>query len=103
MIPKSAIDKAIQGGWKPCDIGGPYRLELIPGGVWFHGPHGGCYFEEEKIALDRSFWRSLARALERPDWSVLAHRFLDAVFSDKDFWGDVLRGNDRRAQDRPQA
>lgn len=95
MIPKEAIEKAVEGGW---------RGVITTKQTW------------ENIALDPSFWQALGKALgwsdtrksnydflgkphvreemqPSPDWTRNALRFYDLILTEGDtkaFWGELL-------------
>jgi hypothetical protein len=113
MIPKRAIEKAIEGGWQPTD----------------NSRHNDYYgsWNWQGIALDHSFWQALGKALGWPKtvcrahlkqdncgivWTdtvgVHAHRFYDRILTGGDvkfgepgyaegqkniekFWADLLK------------
>lgn len=104
MIPKEAIKKAIEGGWKKeiavhytdftsddeeVAFGNPDTEEVI---TWGH----------EQVALDPSFWQSLGKALGRKkkrnfgfenDWHSAATQFYDLILTGGDtktFWDGLL-------------
>jgi hypothetical protein len=94
MIPKTAIEKAIEGGWHGFNYGEE--------GCW-----SGCRvpnIEKKRwrdIALDPSFWQSLGKALDwYPDaelipmsWRSNAIRFYDLILTGGDteaFWKELL-------------
>ena len=112
MITDRAIEKAIEGGWKP-------HGRTIDN--WQYQAKNGCLLaslEEEagvvefwwqQIALDTSFWQALeknvgwgasgisgarANGVEMLAWQALAHRFYDLILTGGDmekFWADLLK------------
>src|SRR4051794_8317136 len=94
MIPKAAIEKAIEGRWTP-----PLPLVTYPS-------------FNKSAALDPSFWQSLGKALgwgktdycwgcgydegetiSTDVWFVNAHRFYDLILTGSDtdaFWKELL-------------
>lgn len=108
-IPKSAIEKAISGGWY---VGGKidYRflkegfVEIIPTGL--EDASDDDLSERHKftlaeIALDPTFWQALGKALGWPTirsiegqaWQRNAHRFYDLILqgqSTEEFWDKLL-------------
>ena len=83
IIPKEAIEKAIEGGWNDA------RLD-----------YEATYAD---IALDHSFWQALGMALEwegaidrRPfatEWENYAHAFYHRILTGGDtqaFWDELL-------------
>lgn len=98
MIPKNAIEKAEEGGWKP---------EVSN---WESTPHS--YLYEYSFVLSPDFWQSLGKSLgweeirneERPylsynqglmwGWEAVAHRFYDLILTEKstdEFWYNLLK------------
>lgn len=104
-IPKEAIEKAVEGGWKYSASAG-----------W----HSALGHEEVQcmylIALDPSFWQALGKALEwgihaayvtDPDdgamgieqvkeWKLNAFRFYDLILTEQSteaFWRELLPAN----------
>jgi hypothetical protein len=106
MIPKAAIEKAIQGGWQPnvsefrefvCYIDAVNYLDAK--GSW-------QVIKYEEIALDPSFFQALGKALglEKSDrntrteiwleWKYQAHRFYDLILTGQPtepFWEALLK------------
>lgn len=79
MIPKEAIEKAIEGGWQYRDntfIRNPIKTLIERDRIYVQGApkgdgwHGGEAMEKladlnyYKIALDPTFWQSLGKVLE---------------------------------------
>ena len=107
MIPKQAIEKAIEGGW---------HSELGLDGVNEYGAYfndGLYHYRPQEIALDPSFWQALGKALGWTDyseehytdsrdrtysrthktWWLNASRFYDLILTGGDtdaFWRGVL-------------
>lgn len=92
LIPKEALEKAIEGGWN-----------LYPGMTDYPPSQklqaAAKITFQERIALDPAFWRSLGTALgwfERvgvPYWQIHAHDFYDLVLTGQDpapFWQSLL-------------
>ena len=99
MISKKAIEKAIEGGWKPHGIIG----DIQDGSYWQMHPKDKRIPEAlvswEKFALTPSFWQALGKALGWDDvsreltphifptgrktewWEVQAHRFYDLILT----------------------
>lgn len=74
MIPKEAIDKAIEGGWSGFFARGytwnGKGITDIDGDFWTY----------EEVALDPTFWQALGKALGWPeDWYIGESRFKDKV------------------------
>ena len=68
MIPKEAIEKAIEGGWEPVANGGNHPNAIvgdIKNGLQYFLERNGNSFRKHltEIALDSSFWQSLGKAL----------------------------------------
>lgn len=88
MIPERAINKAIEGGWKlPTDADAAWWMR------W------------EVIALDRSFWKALGRALgwgeaspieafPEAQWfseaTVFVQMVLEGSDMEKEFWSKII-------------
>lgn len=116
MIPKLAIEKAIEGGWQVPHV---ETEDELPAAIRFY-LHGN---EWAKIALDPTFWQALGKSLRgeiethiyikrvhagkphlgnvtitRPNrysfnWRKHAHRFYDLILQGKDtepFWQELL-------------
>ncbi len=100
MIPKEAIEKAIEGGWNTYIANGWSPLEWC-GAPRFSGDE--LYF----IALDPSFWQSLGKALgwkgkayfrskgyECEPWQFFQLSFVEASWGGADevadFWRELL-------------
>lgn len=93
MIPKAAIEKAIEGGWNSPKSGSLADM------IW------------ETTALDPTFWQALGKSLgwptgKEPDvslfewetkgWSGRAHQFFDLILTGQDtaaFWDELLTNN----------
>ena len=107
MIPKSAIEKAIEGGWRP----NPERttpVTITETQHWF-GQSQNLTLGYAQIALDPLFWQALGKALrwakqvqsviswhknEVPTWQNRAHRFYDLILTGGDtekFWEEILK------------
>jgi hypothetical protein len=80
MIPKAAIEKAIEGGWRlpqPCE-------------------HDGIkFYHTGDTALDPSFWQALGKALGWSDWGYvpMAENFFMLVIRERlteKFWEELL-------------
>lgn len=99
MIPNEALEKAIEGGWLGVDLPSSSMF------VWSESRYGANYEHAGAcaIALDPSFWQSLAKALEWQEWNenwgvdgkgyVHAMRFYDLILTGGDtdkFWRDLL-------------
>lgn len=98
MIPKQAIEKAIEGGWKPAWHKRGDNDQLTAEYV-ADAPH--------ETALDPSFWQALARSLawnsptakftdigSNSRWVKTAHHFYDLVLTGGDtekFWEEILQ------------
>lgn len=75
-------------------MAGPFALEFLEGGIWFNGKSGGCYFEDDNIALDRAFWVSLDASLRKRargsnGWLPMAQSYFEARLMGRDlraFW-----------------
>lgn len=103
MIPKSAVEKAIEGGW----LGNTNRdLKVVidryndvltkRGRVIYYKK------SQERIALDPTFWQALGKALGWPEKSEVYRRgkwlhqavcFYDLILTGGDtekFWAEVL-------------
>jgi len=86
MIPKVAIEKAIEGGWNDR----LYRVDMGNRSVWTHS---------EALVLDPAFWQALGRALgwEEYHWKhdrTTQHRFYDLVLTGGDteaYWNELLK------------
>lgn len=109
QIPKQAIEKAIEGGWQPQHPGTALRM-VHENGFWLTdkviGEH--TYFiAKEKVALDPTFWRALAKASGWPKcvlrhyphtsacekWRNWAIYFCDLILTGQPtepFWTDLL-------------
>jgi hypothetical protein len=120
IIPKEAIEKAIEGGWKyngkkvrrvtlddPTRAPETFTVEIGDNELEY------CkYMMWQAIALDPSFWQSLGKALGWPEyeetgswsydgneerdwtWRVRAHRFYDLILTGGDtdaFWKEILK------------
>lgn len=98
-IPKEAIEKAIEGGWTTPLLRANPKADIA--GLL---DTGHFEREQEKIALDPSFWQALGKALgwrlEDDKWSSprhwrkFVHRFLDVVLTSGDtdgFWSELLK------------
>lgn len=101
MIPRKAIELAIEGGGDGKRWASMHRGKVVEGGV-------SAYWEV--IALDPAFWEALWKALvwhhdssrvngekvykgHRGDWSGNAHRFFDLILTKQDtaqFWDEIL-------------
>lgn len=91
MIPKQAIEKAIEGGWQhEIKDFAEYALATFnPSGIRW-----------QVIALDKTFWQALGKALGWvPDyaleagWGHYAHMFYRLIHTGGDtekFWADLL-------------
>lgn len=109
QIPKSAIEKAIEGGWNKH---GNYCYE-VEGGVYFTNQFGLRHLVlYEQIASDRTFWQALGKALgwklfedsyRASDWFIIAHGFYDLILTERErgtvpipteiekFWEKILK------------
>src|SRR5512139_3628292 len=105
MIPKEAIEKSIEGGWKP--MAGFVKLRKL-----YSDGTADFYFEESeeiyprsldwhKIAFDALFWQGLAISLGWPivdniparNWWGHAHNFCQLILAGSDttkFWKELL-------------
>lgn len=119
MIPKEAIEKAIEGGWKPLAVEVGLKWIYDEDGVHWYNPEetrdGSVTFGFHEIALDKTFWQSLGKALGKegieltrshenwdtePWWQYAARRFYDLILTGGDiekFWNEVLPANDSKA------
>lgn len=69
---ENIIKKAIEGGWKPCDLISKWNKCEIDynkigreEGVWLKNPEGdGCFQTYTQTVLDPLFWQSLGKACE---------------------------------------
>lgn len=120
MIPKQAIEKAIEEGWILRGGFKAHRIELLPTahpsiGYWFRDnttPHEFCErVDWEEIALDPIFWQALGKALGWYEWPLKhrpvdladldfkcplcnAHRFYDLILTEgepEQFWKELLK------------
>ena len=115
MIPKQAIEKAIDAGWVYRQGLSFVRFEVHTMGhpwmkAWF-GPEQSDIWQEvalEEIALDASFWSALGKALhwemsplyfhqalegKYTEAGIKAHHFYDLILTGQDtapFWDEVL-------------
>lgn len=88
MIPKEAIERAIEGGWADFD---PSTSIIYDTGYW------------QVIALDLRFWKCLGKALgwdadykpgNRPLWHIQAFEFYDLVlngYGPDEYWKELLK------------
>lgn len=101
MIPKQAIEKAIEGEWHLRDVEHDYDVAIESNDEWTEfypqGEDAPSYFSVHfaEIALDPTFWQALGKALGWGDtdlrnnhepypvpWYLLhAHRFYDLVLN----------------------
>jgi hypothetical protein len=104
MIPKQAIEKAIDGGWLYLGSEG----KLLRRGDELRWQHDGFTerIEIAEVVLDPSFWQCLGKALgwgnykvssnpggNVPRWNYEAKRFYDLILtkqSTEAFWADLL-------------
>lgn len=119
MIPKEAIEKAIEGGWEAfghCSptCPEPATFEVSVDGIYviFHEDNSvvehaidNVGYPAERIVLDASFWKSLGKALGWEElteqgnpsgtgWYYRASAFLDLVLTGGDtdaFWKELLK------------
>ena len=95
MIPNVALQKALDGGWKPSAL---RRMDVA---FLLAGPRsegGDIKYRPllATIALDPTFWQALGKALEwdQPDrWKVEWHRFIDQLADGKvteDFFASLV-------------
>lgn len=75
MIPKQAIEKAIEGGWKNSE---------------------NIYPHWSVIAFDKTFWQALGKALgwEELDWIPYGQHFAKVILTGGDteaFWKEILK------------
>jgi len=102
MIPREAIERAIEGGWKWTQGG---NTDLTS---WVFDKYEGAQWQE--IALDATFWQALGKALEwgvdkrdeggvyKPSYRAYAEVFYDLILTKGDteaFWRDLLKANDK--------
>lgn len=100
MIPREAISRAVEGGWKP-----PYeesyanKWEIENDGIWtYDGESLGEWHIWQQIALDPSFWQALGGRLPKigEDWLLYALRFSTLILtggSTDEFWDELLNAN----------
>jgi hypothetical protein len=117
MIPREAIEKAIEGGWKesmevdkvvvtpPPFFGNPDFTQI--GIVVLHHADQYWIISLAEVALDPAFWRALGKALGWEDdeqgvfraayslymWHFHARTFCDTILTGGDtkkFWDDIL-------------
>jgi hypothetical protein len=100
MIPTAALQKALDGGWKPSSVRRMTLAFLLVGprskaGETTHRPYLAMF------ALDPEFWQGLASApgISTPHqegfpwWQNTAHEFYDIVLTGGDtqkFWDELL-------------
>lgn len=97
-IPKAAIEKAIEEGWKPDHKA--QMMHLNEGEGFYNTIQVG-----DHIALDPTFWQALGKALGLSEahgeneyfcrhWSHRAHEFYDLILTGGDterFWAEILQ------------
>lgn len=106
MIPKQAIEKAIEGGWKNSEY--EWATSHVQDAVVVE-------LAARLIALDRTFWQALGKALGWNEangkvgayhsfvdgkivdeyWMLTAHRFYDLILTGGDtetYWDELLHG-----------
>lgn len=99
QIPREAIEKAIEGGWR-------HEIFIVDGEIRRDIKLSAAYVAEIKAwrntVLDSTFWQSLGKALGwEPKyndggnyyWGQYAHRFYDLILSNQDtqpFWDELL-------------
>lgn len=112
IIPKRAIELAIEGGWKSqCEFVGIDRVFIKMRFKSDVAPQPIVSWMWERVALDPTFWVALGKALgwatkntwTKPklqqvlsvnEWPIAAHRFYDLVLtnqSTEQFWKDMLK------------
>lgn len=118
MIPREAIERAIKGGWEPCEFTPITEVKTNEGPTgnpnseatfcWLRNVEGeGCGFPIAEIALDPSFWQSLGKSLgwtEKEEfffkedrwtkgWHNEALKFYDLILTGRstdEFWKEIL-------------
>lgn len=107
MIPKQAIEKAIEGGWSPKY--GHHSDLVDSNGEWI-GVENSRVVSYAEIALDPTFWQALGKVLgwvrltkvdenptrraAVPTCNEYAHRFYDLILTSGDtdkFWDEILK------------
>jgi hypothetical protein len=93
MIPKKAIEKAMEGGWHAgCNV--HYFKNSVE--IAVRSPNGWneITYRHEQIILDPSFWQALEKSLkEKHLWRMWAHDFYDLILTGADtekFWNELL-------------
>jgi len=112
LIPREALDKAVQGGWRTYKdfqfanaMHGPRQFVMLIG----KGINGAVTKRvwEEGVALDAGFWQGLGAALGWSNrdvgggysgWADNAHKFYDLMLTGQptdQFWKKTLRSHGR--------
>ena len=112
LIPKEALEKAVQGGWRTYKdfqfanaMHGPRQFVMLIG----KGINGAVTRRvwEEGVALDAGFWQGLGAALGWSNrdvgggysgWADNAHKFYDLMLTGQptdQFWEKTLRSHGR--------
>jgi hypothetical protein len=68
MTIKQFIEKAIEGGWQPCDIIDDYNKIIIThtnGGVWIKNDpdEDGCHIDHTQMFLDPLAWQAVGKVM----------------------------------------
>jgi|SRR5579871_4920013 len=95
IIPKAAIEKALEGGWKRANYSPGWAPASMAANIVVY-----------QVALDPSFWQALGKALKEGDlketwpngttyypWQRIALDFYDLILTGGDteeFWEELL-------------
>lgn len=119
MIPKRIIEKAIEGGWKPQNIGFPKGNTDLTGfsvegnkviigarsfvhyGKYEQQRDGEFWVHATQIALDPLFWQAFGKSCgwkpepiaDFPKWKYMAKAFYDLILTGGDtdaYWNELL-------------
>lgn len=103
-IPKEAIEKAIEGGWKPSKFRERFMYNTSYK-RFSQSKTSSAAISSHEIALDPTFWQALGESLGWKEWTTTmlvydeltwfhyAHKFTDLILQGKDtdeFWKELL-------------